>query len=1097
MTPEAGQKFGPYEILGRIGGGAMGMVFRAWDQRLHREVAVKLLHNDYEMPGMRERFLQEARAASALNHPNICTIFDLGEQDGEPYMVMELLEGETLKERITRGALPADDIVRYAQEVADALSAAHAKGIVHRDIKPANIFLVHKPNGRPQAKVLDFGLAKVGLGGSGRSTRALDLTLAGATVGTLSYMSPEQARGLNLDARSDLFSLGVVMYEMATRQVPFQGATSAMIFVQLLNHAPDPPHEWNESIPRELERVILKLLTKEREGRYQSADELSEALRKIPFKTGGWLRRAAAVVPLVRPMDPSPRVKRVAKPTSEPNHPIAPAEPGRSSGQKLPDDPMVLRPVVRAPLGPDGVRSDSHPGTASGRSTPPPESWTGQPPEAPALPAVHAEADVAAARSVVRTSASGAATGVESDPNVARLQPVTPLPEPEIREPQAYVGLERSQPATQDRRRTGSWRREAPVWTVVGVLVLAIVAVTYLAMNGHFRPPLLKPGDTLLLSEIQNRTNDSSLDGAVSQGMELALAQSQYLTVRGGDAYRAALQQAQVDAANVGLSDRRIAQIVGAKAYLYGQLTGDGAPYTLHLEVLDTESNDKLLTLEETADSREHLPEAIDHLVAKLRSGLGEPDHTLSRSSVALEHEGSGQIAALGAFAHGEQARQAGQVEEAIAAYQRAAQLDPRFAAAHIVLAWLYSAEQAEIAAAEEARAAESASDTSSDRLHLLSQFTAAMLASGDYARATAILKQFKQLYPNDPAAGLAMARLQLAEGHLPEALQAAQQNYNQNPYGTDAYTLAEQAMVGMGRAQGALQLQDQAHRLGVLQAGPTLLAAYMEGNASALDRELAAANPAANPAATARAGQPGVTLARAREYGLYLDNDGQLQSANPVWRAAAAIADRNQPLKGAEGALLANGALDRALAGSCGPANDLVRLASTVELGELAEFNSGIAAALCGNRQFAEAAERRLKQDYPESVAVSGYYAADLEAAMALSARSSRDALTALATASAYDQISLTPYLRGLAHLGDGQPLLAIADFQTIVDHRGAALIAGSNVYPMAQIGLARAYAAIGDHVNSRAAYARFQELWKHADRDLPQVSEAATRAH
>jgi len=206
MIPEIGQRFGPYEILDRLGGGGMGLVFRGWDERLQREVAIKLLHDDYAMPGMRERFLQEARAASRLNHPNICTVFDIGEQDRNPYLVMELLEGETLKERIERGALPADEIVRYAVEIADALTAAHSKGIVHRDIKPANIFLVTKPHGRSQAKVLDFGLAKIELEARGRresQVLKLGLTQAGSTVGTLSYMSPEQARGELLDARSD------------------------------------------------------------------------------------------------------------------------------------------------------------------------------------------------------------------------------------------------------------------------------------------------------------------------------------------------------------------------------------------------------------------------------------------------------------------------------------------------------------------------------------------------------------------------------------------------------------------------------------------------------------------------------------------------------------------------------------------------------------------------------------------------------------------------------------------------------------------------------------------------------------------------------
>ncbi len=180
MVPEAGQRFGPYEILGKLGSGGMGIVFRAWDERLHREVAVKLLHDEYTTPGMRERFLLEARAASALNHPNICTIFDMGEQDGEPYLVMELLEGMTLTQKIAQGAVPIEDLVRISEEVSEALVAAHGKGIVHRDIKPANIFLVKKAGGKQQAKVLDFGLAKIIQASRvGWASRSIEITTAG------------------------------------------------------------------------------------------------------------------------------------------------------------------------------------------------------------------------------------------------------------------------------------------------------------------------------------------------------------------------------------------------------------------------------------------------------------------------------------------------------------------------------------------------------------------------------------------------------------------------------------------------------------------------------------------------------------------------------------------------------------------------------------------------------------------------------------------------------------------------------------------------------------------------------------------------------
>ena len=240
---------------------------------------------------------------------------------------------------VAHGALSAEEIVLYATEIADALTVAHAKGIVHRDIKPANIFLVRMPNGKKQAKVLDFGLAKIGLEmRGGLESRALDLTLAGSTVGTLPYMSPEQARGEPLDLRSDLFSLGIVLYEMATGQVPFQGATSALMFVQLFSHTPESVRNWNESIPRELEKVVLKLLEKDPKRRFQTAKELQEALVKVGSKLGrgGWLSKGASSppVPLVRASDPVVARYKVSRRT-----PSQIVYPRSSSGS------IVIRPM--------------------------------------------------------------------------------------------------------------------------------------------------------------------------------------------------------------------------------------------------------------------------------------------------------------------------------------------------------------------------------------------------------------------------------------------------------------------------------------------------------------------------------------------------------------------------------------------------------------------------------------------------------------------------------------------------------------------------------------------------------------------------------
>jgi tetratricopeptide (TPR) repeat protein len=977
-----------------------------------------------------------------------------------------LLRGQTLRSCIQSGPMSTEEILHTGIEIADALVAAHTRGIIHRDIKPANIYLVDKPYGGWQAKVLDFGLAKIDLGDG--VDPLTELTVKGATVGTVAYMSPEQARGEILDARSDLFALGIVLYEMATGMVPFQGRTSATIFVQLLSHPPELVREVNPNIPIEMERIILKLLSKDRAERFQSSAELLDALHRVvvPNQPQAQTRRLGTPPP--GPSDSSVRallasresgsrgrsrdsssgmVRPRESSSSEPRRPLDSSAEGRRPSRESGEN-SVLRPVRREPLPPS-----EFPATPT-HWTKPARRWSDVKPgedSSGMRPPSGVRAPAAAASPVV-------AKAVDEPPAIFSYTEPEPLPEPE-----------EDAPLVNPMFIDAVWLRWLP-WAILGVGALAIAGVfVWRSMSGG---PVANGSAKLMLASIANHSGDSALDGVVLEGLRLDLAQSTRMALTsggGGNADTATLTGA-----------RQAATAAGATSFLFGEINKKDGPYVVSAGIYSVASGTEILRVEETSESREQIPGAIDRLASQIRIGFGEPTETVTRSSVSLARDATANVAALQAYVEGTAAEASAQPMDAIAAFQRAVSVDPKFTQAWMRLANVYRDAGAETAATDAAGHARDGSVGAEERTRLLAQVNYEVDATGDYPQALKLLDQAGASYPLDASIGAERALLLRLQGRFPEAIIAAQNALARNPYDLVASAQAENAMVALDRGDAAVDMEMQAERRSQQHPALRILLPVSINNGGHL--------PAALQVQNADIDQFQAQFYRAQ----LLDATGQMTAGFNLWLATANTAKITPALTSTAAYALAQAAMNRALTSDCETALSLAREASTLPRGRRAIFAIGMAQGLCGGATGARDAVDALTVAYPQSFAVKNYYLADLMAVDQIRLGDADTAITTLQSAKDFDLISLTPYLRGLAHSGEKQWPAAIADFQFVLLHRGATMLNDAPVYAMSELGLARAYAGSGDKANSVTAYRTFLEMWKAADASDPLVVEA-----